>query len=78
MIDDAKELDEFGARRIAPAGEVDQFGWRPAPPARLRDTTLDYQTIDLERACRYHAVFPCFTGTKIQILTRLRVRAERR
>jgi len=52
VIDDAKELDEFGARRPEPAGEVDQFGWRPAAPVRPRDTTLDYQTVDLERACR--------------------------
>lgn len=29
-FDDAKEVDPFGARRLEPAGEVDQFGWRPA------------------------------------------------
>jgi hypothetical protein len=58
VIDDAKELDEFGARRPEPAGEVDQFGWRQAPPTRLRDTTLDYQTIDLERACRAQMNIP--------------------
>jgi len=59
VYDDAKELDEFGARRPEPAGEVDQFGWRPAPePARLRDTTLDYQTVDLEKACREQMQLP--------------------
>ena len=58
VYDDAKELDEFGARRPEPAGEVDQFGWRPAPPERLRDTMLDYQTVDLERECRSQMQVP--------------------
>jgi len=58
VIDDAKELDQFGARRPEPAGEVDQFGWRAAAPARLRDTTLDYQTADLEKGCRAQMNIP--------------------
>jgi len=58
VIDDTKELDEFGARRPEPAGEVDQFGWRPPSPVRLRDTTLDYQTIDLEKGCRAQMNIP--------------------
>jgi hypothetical protein len=52
VLDDAEELDTFGARRPEPAGEVDQFGWRRAPPPhRLRDTAMDYASIDVERAC---------------------------
>jgi hypothetical protein len=58
VIDDAKELDEFGVRRPEPAGEVDQFGWRPAEPVRPRDTTLDYLTVDLEKACRAQMQIP--------------------
>jgi hypothetical protein len=58
VIDDAKELDEFGVRRPEPAGEVDQFGWRPAEPVRPRDTTLDFLTVDLEKACRAQMQIP--------------------
>jgi len=58
VIDNAKELDEFGVRRPEPAGEVDQFGWRPAEAVRPRDTTLDYQTVDLEKACRAQMLIP--------------------
>jgi hypothetical protein len=65
------DVDEFGACRPQPEGEVDQYGWRPGDVSRNgfknpydplsptqkrgfreRDTTLDYQTADLEKACR--------------------------
>ena len=66
------DVDEFGACRPQPEGEVDQYGWRPGDDSsngyknpydplpddtqrrgkRERDTTLDYQTADLEKACR--------------------------
>jgi hypothetical protein len=65
------DVDEFGACRPQPEGEVDQDGWRVPDVKRNgyrnpydraaettrrgrweRDTALDYQTADLERACR--------------------------
>ena len=71
------DVDEFGACRPIPEGEVDQYGWRPGDRTRNgfknpydsysetrrrgrreRDTTLDYQTADLEKACRMQMAKP--------------------